>query len=1023
MSASNGTGSVKGDPARKRGTSLSVDLMSIRALVGPRATSAGRWAVLACAFACALVCSPVSSQTVPTGLEQAVTRAHVHFDRLNDPMAPAEQVAAADACLAELAPWREAAWAANQANMGFVQLLFGCLNLKRLAEGQKLAVDQVLAEQLPWVQHRTARRPAEPRAAALFDMGPVFWNARLLQRLGFVAEGTAHLLAEANRHLDLLEATPGDAYEVQIPLVLASGVFGAWKYQDEVRALQALFERRLGEGHRANLLTLRALAYHERFLGRPRAALTLIARASALTATHWPQDTLLNAHMATEHAACLASNGRWAQARRQMLAAREVFAAQPPTAPGRDTNLTRTAYNLAGFSMEMGDLRGAIQYADEAIEQARASGDFTLSIEARVPRATREVARLLLGEPDAAERLHAVLTETGTDEMHIGGHAFALTSFAARNGNADLLQWAATLTDKHIHRYSAPLQSDAALRPLMQAWQRAGYGLQDPTARELLDQSLTISLSGRSTATLALTQFSLARHLASPQADAAIWLYKRGANALQKLRQGLPENDAELHRAWLSAHESDLRDFVGLLINEGRLAEAEQALQLLRDEETFEYARRAAEPGAATQPLSYTAAETQRNTALAEIERQVDAAARAADERLDAKGTQIFRNAYVDPAANAQLAELTTRVHAVLDAPPVSLRGAAAAAGIPGRRPPARAARLVYLVREAQLDIVVQTRSGGARHSVSVSRAVLNQAVQRARGALATAQFDARPALQALWRLLIQPVQAQLTGVEEVEVIPDAALRYVPFAALHDGRRYLAERVSISTRWAGSTASTNTNTTTTTNGAAARPTHRGVFALGRSAGDANHSALPGVSDELALLRQRGAVVVEDSDFNTQALTDGLARRPAIVHLATHFKLDPAAEDASYLLLGDGQHLSLTELSKLPWQGVQLAVLSACDSAVTLDGGPGRELIGFACSLQRAGVAHVLATLWRVADGETARWMGLFYGQGRAAMPKASSVAVAQRAWLRRFAGQPLAHPHYWAGFTWLGGER
>ena len=140
-------------------------------------------------------------------------------------------------------------------------------------------------------------------------------------------------------------------------------------------------------------------------------------------------------------------------------------------------------------------------------------------------------------------------------------------------------------------------------------------------------------------------------------------------------------------------------------------------------------------------------------------------------------------------------------------------------------------------------------------------------------------------------------------------------------------------------------------------------------------------------------------------------------------MASHFKLDPAAEDASYLLLGDGQHLSLTELAKLPWQGVQLAVLSACDSAVTLDGGPGRELIGFASSLQRAGVAHVLATLWRVADGETARWMGLFYGQGRAAMPKAGSVAIAQRAWLRRFAGQPLSHPHYWAGFTWLGGER
>ena len=981
----------------------------IVSLVRQAGMRAGRWL----AFACLFTCVGASGRGESIDLDQAVARAHMHYGKLNDPLSAVEQAAATDACLAELAPWRDAAWAINAPNMDYPLLWFSCLHLRRQSQGEQLNPAEVLADLSPWFSHRQTLRPVEPKAAARFDVDRLMWSVRQLQRLGMLAEGTAYLLAEATRHLDALDVTPGDVYEGQVPIALAGSVFGAWKYQDEVRALQALFERRLGEAHRANLLTLRALAYHERFLGRPRAALTLIERASALSRQHWPADAVLNAHMATEHAACLASNGRWAEARRQMLAVRDVFAALQPPPPGNSTSLTRIAYNLAGFAMEMGDLRGAIQYADEAVERARASGDYALSIEERVPRATREVARLLLGEPDAATRLRAVLTETGTDEMHVGGHAFALTTFAARSGDADLLQWAADLTDLHIHRYAAPLQADAALRPLMRAWQRAGYSLQAPQARELLDQSLTISLSGRSAATLALTQFSLARHLATPSPDAAIWLYKRGANALQKLRQGLPENDAELHRAWLSEHERDLRDFVGLLVNEGRLTEAEQALQLLRDEETFEYARRAPESSGATQPLSYTAAEAQRNVALAAVEPQVEAAARAADARLDAHGTQKFRNSYTDPLAEAQLASLTASVHALVDAAPVSLRGARTAARLPDRRPPAHAARLVYLVREGQLDIVVQTSKGAVHRSVVVPRAELNQAVQRARGALASPQFDARPVLQALWLLLIEPVAAQLAGVRDLEVTPDAALRYVPFAALHDGRRYLAERVVVTTRWAG---------TAMPKGGFARLAGSGVFALGRSAGNSSHSALPGVLDELAVLRSRGAMVLADADFTAQSLADGLARRPAIVHLASHFTLDPASEEGSYLLLGDDRRLSLAELSRLPWQGVHLAVLSACDSAVTLEGGPGRELIGFASNLQRAGVAHVLATLWRVADGETARWMSLFYGPGRA-MPKASSVSSAQRTWLRRFAGQPQAHPHYWAGFTWLGGER
>lgn len=164
----------------------------------------------------------------------------------------------------------------------------------------------------------------------------------------------------------------------------------------------------------------------------------------------------------------------------------------------------------------------------------------------------------------------------------------------------------------------------------------------------------------------------------------------------------------------------------------------------------------------------------------------------------------------------------------------------------------------------------------------------------------------------------------------------------------------------------------------------------------------------------------------DEEFDAAALQNALAGKPAVVHLASHFVLDPAGEEASYLQLGTGQRLSLRELRQMPWQGIDLAVLSACDSALSLQAGSsanGQELAGFAASLRAAGVRHVLAALWRVDDKATARWMEVFYSPWRsdAATPRIDPgrLAQAQRAWLRRHRGTPMAHPYYWAGFSWL----
>jgi CHAT domain-containing protein len=324
--------------------------------------------------------------------------------------------------------------------------------------------------------------------------------------------------------------------------------------------------------------------------------------------------------------------------------------------------------------------------------------------------------------------------------------------------------------------------------------------------------------------------------------------------------------------------------------------------------------------------------------------------------------------------------------------------------------------------------------AGRQRVSLPHGSTDINRAVQALRAELQRPGAGVPASAQALHRLLLAPLGGRLAGIHHLHMVPDGALRYVPFAALHDGRQYLVQRFSVSTELGRASEA---------QALPAQPLRQGhgrltrLVAFGRTQGDERHSALPGVQQELALLGSlRGARVARalDAKFTAASLSQALATRPQVVHLASHFVLDAAGEEASYLLLGDGTRLPLRALRELPWAGVQLALLSACDSALALDGGggaagaQGKELSGFAATLHAAGVKHVMATLWRIDDAATAQWMEAFYAPWRQAAQPAGLRAVftaqhlsqTQRQWLRRHAGTAQSHPYYWAAFSWLG---
>jgi len=250
------------------------------------------------------------------------------------------------------------------------------------------------------------------------------------------------------------------------------------------------------------------------------------------------------------------------------------------------------------------------------------------------------------------------------------------------------------------------------------------------------------------------------------------------------------------------------------------------------------------------------------------------------------------------------------------------------------------------------------------------------------REAIQSRSGDFLASAQRLYRMLIAPVAEELQSgrIHTLALSLDGVLRYLPIAALHDGQHYLIEQFAL---------------VLTTGAVAARDLHtvpqprsaRRATGLGVSRPLAGCQALPGVREELAaVIRTDGqqggvlpGVIRLDEAFTAAELRHAMSRPNSVIHIASHFVFEAAHEASSYLLLGDGARLTLSELAELRFADVELAVLSACNTAI--GGGhrqSGREIEGLGALVRHQGGRRVLATLWPVADLATATLMGGFY---------------------------------------------
>lgn len=117
-------------------------------------------------------------------------------------------------------------------------------------------------------------------------------------------------------------------------------------------------------------------------------------------------------------------------------------------------------------------------------------------------------------------------------------------------------------------------------------------------------------------------------------------------------------------------------------------------------------------------------------------------------------------------------------------------------------------------------------------------------------------------------------------------------------------------------------------------------------------------------------------------------------------------------------------LMAEEVTSLDLAGVELAVLSACETGIG-EIRSGEGVVGLRRAFQLAGARAIVMSLWPVEDDAARTWMRRFYRsrfQARLALPE--SVRAAQLEVLRQRRARGLSDsPFYWAGFVAAGDWR
>ena len=241
-------------------------------------------------------------------------------------------------------------------------------------------------------------------------------------------------------------------------------------------------------------------------------------------------------------------------------------------------------------------------------------------------------------------------------------------------------------------------------------------------------------------------------------------------------------------------------------------------------------------------------------------------------------------------------------------------------------------------------------------------------------------------------------------------------MRYLPFAALHDGRQYLIEKYQL-------TNATGMDLIRLARNPATREMAKTTLFV---YADPDGTLPSGLREGQSIAQMFTLKHVRSGSEATLDDFESLVGNANFIHLATHAVIDSATPADSYIQFAQGQRWRYSDMMGFNVKNVDSIVLSACSTAMSekITGG---EIEGMAYQLLRKSPSgSVLASFWPVDDEATAELMTIYYThivnsiKANGTLDRGGALREAQ---LKLLANSKTASPYYWAAFTLFGDFR
>ncbi len=470
----------------------------------------------------------------------------------------------------------------------------------------------------------------------------------------------------------------------------------------------------------------------------------------------------------------------------------------------------------------------------------------------------------------------------------------------------------------------------------------------------------------------------------------AIFYGKWAINTIQSIKyRQLQALEKELRDNFQDSFTDAFRKLANLLIETGRISEAEQILRFIKEKEYQDYVR----GNGKLNGVGYTKNEEimLREAKIKTVKKSVPPTKNVVDETPEVDKSPVKQLVADLKAQGVEVSEILF---------------------------------VNTLVGKETVSVIATNEVKQQVYKHNISRESLNKLVFEFRDAVTS--IDKNPKIDGtkLYDILVKPLEKDFLSAKIKKIVwsLDGVLRYVPISALFDGKIYLMQRFA------------NIQLSIADSEKVLMPKTIEKPAIGMASSKAfeDLSSLPIAKNELDCIFDDGKQLiinstckkgiikgrkVADEDF-TQVVFEDALKRYKLIHLTSHFVLEAGDNSKSFLLLGGGvnRKYTMATFSGQELHNVEVLIMSACNTANFSP--DGAEFESFAAMAQKQGAKAVIGTLWSVADVSTSIFMTEFYRFYEInRLDKAEAIRKAQS---NVFKQKQYSHPYYWSPFVLFG---